>query len=74
MNPLLQPIQIIALDLNKLPSQELMELQHVVAQELVEMHKELTDGYVQSQSATEKLQIEAKELHQVRVQQVEEKV
>ena len=52
----------------------LVELKHVAAQELVNRQKELTDGYVQSQSAAEKLQKETEELHQVRVQLVEEKV
>ena len=51
-----------------------MELQHVSALELADQQKGLTDGYVQSHSAAEKLQKEAEELHQVRVQLVKEKV
>ena len=34
------------LDINKLPAQALVELQHVVAQELEDRQKELIDGYV----------------------------
>ena len=51
------------MDLKKLPAQVLMKLQHVAAQELVDRKKELSDGYVQSQSIVEKLQKEAEELH-----------
>ena len=63
VNLLLQPFQRISLDLNKLPAQALVELQHVANQELVDRKKELSDGYVQSQSIVEKLQKEAEELH-----------
>ena len=47
VNQLLQLIQSIALDLNKLPAQVLVELQHVSTQELENRQKELTDGYMQ---------------------------
>ena len=36
MNLLLRPLQSIALDINKLPAQVLVELQHVVAHKLVD--------------------------------------
>ena len=42
--------------------------------ELVNRQKELTKGYVQSHSTTEKLHKMAEELHQVRVQLAKEKV
>ena len=45
----------------------------MTAQELADRQKELTNGYVQSQSATKKLQKEVEELHQVQVQLEEEK-
>ena len=60
--------------MNKLPAQVLVELQHVSTQELEDRLIEMTDGYVQSQSATKKLQKEVEEMHQVRVHLVEEKV
>ena len=50
------------------------ELQHVAAQELADRQKELTDGYVQSQSVAEKMQKEVEELHQFMVHLVEAKV
>ena len=43
---LLQLPQIISLDTNKLPTQALVELQHVSTQELADRKKDLTDGYV----------------------------
>ena len=46
VNMLLQLPQIISLDINKLPTQALVELQHVSTQELADRKKDLTDGYV----------------------------
>ena len=71
---LLRPIQSVDLDLNKLSTRMLVELQHVVTLELVDQQKELTEGYVQSHRTAEKLQKEEEVLHQVRVHLVEEKV
>ena len=64
---LLRPIQSVALDLNKLFAMALVDLQHVATLELEDRQKELTEGCVQSERKTEKLQKEAEELHQVRV-------
>ena len=43
-------------------------------QELVDRQKELTNGYIQSQCVSKKLQKEAEEIHHVKVQLEEEKV
>ena len=56
VHQLLRPIQSVALDLNKLSTMELVELQHVSAMEFVEQKRELIEGYVQSHSIAEKLQ------------------
>ena len=74
VHQLLRPIQSVDLDINKLSATVLVESQHVSALGLVDQQKELTKGYVQSQSAVEKLQKEVEELHQVKVQLPEEKV
>ena len=63
VHQLLRPIQSVDLDLNKLFAMDLVELQHVATLELVECHKELTEGYVQSGIIAEKLQKHANELH-----------
>ena len=55
VNLLLQLLKRIALDLNKLPTQALVELEHVASQELAIRQKELSGGYVQLQSAAKKL-------------------
>ena len=59
VNSLLQPLPSIAFDLNKLPTQVLMQLQQGVFQELDDKQKDLSEGYVQSQDVGEKLQEEA---------------
>ena len=73
VNSLLHPLLSIALDLNKLPTQVLVQLQQVAGQELADRHKELSNGYVQSQDKTNKLQEEVDELWQVKGQLMEEK-
>ena len=74
VHQLLRLTQSVALNLNKLSAMALVELQHVASLELVKWQKELTEGYVQSQSIADKLQKQENELHQVLVQLTEEKV
>ena len=64
----------MTLDLNKLSATTLVELQHGAALELVARQKDLVEGYVQSRNTTQKVQKEAEELHQVRMQLTEEKL
>ena len=46
VHQLLQPILSVALDLNKLSTMALEELQHVTTLELAKWQKELIEGYV----------------------------
>ena len=70
---LLQSLLSIVVNINKLPTQVLVQLQQGADQELVDKKNELSDGYVQSQNATKKLQEEAKELWKIKEQLGEEK-
>ena len=70
---LLQSLLSIVVNLNKLPSQVLVQLQQGVDQELADRKKELSDGYVQSQNTTKKLQEEAEELLKIKEHMGEEK-
>ena len=62
------------MDLNKLSSTALVELQHGTTLELEARQKYLAEGYVESRNVTAKLQKEAEEMHQVRVQFEEDKL
>ena len=70
---LLQSLLSIVVNINKLPTQVLVQLQQGAYQALVDKKNELSDGYVQSQNTTKKLQEEAKELWKIKEQLGEEK-
>ena len=70
---LLQSLLSIVVNLNKLPAQDLVQLQQGADQELADKKKEIRDGYVQSYNAAKKLQVEPEELWKIKEQLGEEK-
>ena len=58
----------MTLDLNKLSTTELVELQHGTALELAARQQALTTGYIEAHNSTEQLKKDAVELHQMCVQ------
>ena len=73
VNSLLQSLLSIAINIKKLPTQFLVQLQQGVDQELTDRKKDVSDGYVQSQDATNKLQEESEELWKIKEKLAEEK-
>ena len=63
----MHPIQSMTLDLNKLSTTKLVELQHGVALQLAARQQALKVGYVKSRDSTEQLKKDVAELHQVHV-------
>ena len=61
----LHPVQSLTLDLNKISTTELVELQHGATLELVTQQQALMVGYIEAQDFAEQLKKDVTELHQV---------